>query len=150
MLLRGWPLANAPRLRAERNSLELLLRPPSVPQLEERDLSDIESSLLDEADASLLKSLRSGNDVSEDISGRVQTLQQNLGPTIDAFADGVHKIGQYRDASESVAGKVLSICSEKLAEREKGARKRALDHREDTSLKRDLNSVLRGLSRVDR
>jgi hypothetical protein len=88
-----------------------------------------------------MKSLQDGSGIQSDVQRRLNAMQQDLGPTVDAFADGIHKIGQYRDAADHMASRVLQICSEKLAERDK---------KSDVDPRRDLSSVLRGLSRVDR
>lgn len=86
---------------------------------------------------------------TDDIHSRVETIFEDLQPSVDAFADRVHKVAQYRDAADNVASRVLSIAAEKLAEREDDSRRRAQPER-DRSPRRDLGSVLRGLSRADR
>jgi kinetochore protein Mis13/DSN1 len=145
-----WTGLTISRLRAEKDALKSLLRPPTIPQIQGPEPSNIDIDLLSEADSALLQSLQPSEDVSEVVTRRLDSFQNNLGPIVDSFADGVHKIGQYRDVAENVAGRVLSICSEKLAERDRESRKRALPEGEVKSPERDLNSVLRGLSRVDR
>jgi kinetochore protein Mis13/DSN1 len=95
----------------------------------------------------MLKQLQSRPDRS--IESRVDQIFDKLEPNIDAFADGVHKVAQYRDAADNVASRVLSIAAEKLAEQENEGRRRAQPER-DRSPRRDLGSVLRGLSRIDR
>ena len=142
--------ANENRLRVEKNALELHLRPPNIPEIKESDPADLDTSLLDDTDAALWRSLQTTQDTSANISNRLNSLQRNIGPAVDAFADGIHKLSQYRDAADNVAGRVLSMCSEKLAERDKENRRRAAEKGEETSPRRDLNSVLRGLSKVDR
>jgi len=85
-----------------------------------------------------------------DLSTRLTSVTATLGPTIDTFADGIHKMSQYRDAAEKVASRTLAICAGKLSEREREGRRRALQQEEDRSPRRDLGNVLRGLSQLDR
>lgn len=47
-----------------------------------------------------------------------------LEPSIDVFADGIHKIEQYRQTAERVADRVLGTASRRLEERERTARER--------------------------
>ena len=112
-------------------------------------VAGIDKALLSQAESDMLASPTSNVNVSEDISQRLNSILSTLGPSIDSFADGVHKVAQYRIAADNVAGTVLSVCSRKLSERELEGRRKAL-HDENRSPRRDLNSVLRGLSRVDR
>ena len=147
------------RLRIEREALESFLHPSSLPPLIERSssasISNVNGSLLSESGAAALNSISStGNPTSsEQLSRRINNLLESIGPTIDQFADGVHRIDQYRTAADNVAGKVLAICAEKITEREKEGRKKVLladqSQPQDTPPK-DLGSVLRGLSRADR
>jgi len=142
------------RLRIEKEALESCLRPPRMPALYPRNASaytsKVDRSLLSESEAAALDSISSTDNAasSDKISRRTNELLESIGPTIDHFADGIHMIGQYRKAADDVAGRVLAICAEKLAEREKEGRKKALAQ-EDTPAK-DLSSVLRSLSRTDR
>lgn len=117
---------------------------------------EVERSLLSEAEAAALDSIAlAGNPTSADqISQRVNEILESIGPTIDQFADGVHRLGQYQTAAEDVAGRTLALCAEKLTEREKQGRKSALAtsgqmQQQDTPPK-DIASVLRSLSRADR
>jgi kinetochore protein Mis13/DSN1 len=136
------------------------LRPPSLPPLTQRhkttNNSKIDRSLLSESGAAALDSIAStsSHTSSEHISRRVNSLLESIGPTIDQFADGVHRLGQYRTAAENVAGKVLAICAEKITEREKEGRKKVLSAVDQTQPQdtppKDLGSVLRSLSRADR
>jgi kinetochore protein Mis13/DSN1 len=141
------------RLRAEKESLEACLRPPSLPPSHapdnQRIPSKIDRSLLSEAAATTLESIVAArNPTSTDtLTRRVNEILEAIGPTIDQFADGVHRIGQYRTAADGVSSRVLAICAEKLTDREKEGRKKALAQ-EDTPAK-DLASVLRSLSRTD-
>ena len=139
------------RLRAEKDALEALLRPPVLPALPEGGSgSENDVSHLNLEEASLLDTLKASTSRSRNINSRVNTIYASLEPTIDTFADRVHKMAQYRDAANSVASRVLSIASEKPAERDKEGRRKALPQDKDRSPKRDLGNVLRGLSRLDR
>ena len=75
----------------------------------------------------------------------------SIRPTVDAFADGLHQIGQYRDAADSLARKVLGICAQKLDDREKEGRRRALGEISGApTSKEDFGHVLRSLSKLER
>ena len=144
-----------PRLRSEKDALEALLRPPSVPSLSESGVAKAsrgnipDRALLSDSDAAALDLTVTNTNSSDQVSERLNRLYESLGPTIDAFADGMHKMGQYRDAADNIGGRVLAICAEKLALRETEGRKRALPVGQG-SLPQDLGGVLRSLSRVDR
>ena len=144
-----------PRLRSEKDALEALLRPPSVPSLSESGVAKAsrgnipDRALLSDSDAAALDLTVTNTNSSDQVSERLNRLYESLGPTIDAFADGMHKMGQYRDAADRVGGRVLAICAEKLALREAEGRKRALPVGQG-GLPHDLGGVLRSLSRVDR
>src|ERR1700743_1116957 len=114
------------RLRLEKEALESFLQPPTVPPPQQpRGPSEIYRSLLSETEAAALDSIASRNNptCSDEISRRVNGLLESIGPTLDQFADGVHRIGQYQTAADNIAGRVLAICAEKLTEREKEGRK---------------------------
>jgi kinetochore protein Mis13/DSN1 len=49
----------------------------------------------------------------------LSSLTQSLEPTIDFFADGVHKIEQYRATAERAADRVLGTAARRLEERER-------------------------------
>lgn len=139
-------------LQAEKKELESLLRPPSLHS--RQALNDPVCSLPDRAfisdtDNAALDLLQAQRTPSDQISENLHKLYDSLEPTIDAFADGIHKIAQYRDAADNMAGRVLSICAEGLAKKDKEERKRALTGGEKTPPK-DLSAVLRSLSRADR
>jgi kinetochore protein Mis13/DSN1 len=136
-------------LRSEKQALDALLQTPLIPNLPQHSPSDIDKALLDDNESAIFTSLTTQNNITEDASRRLNTIQRSLGPSIDAFADGVHKVAQYRNAAENVAGAVLTVCSRKMTEREIEGRKKALGE-ESGSPKRDLQNVLRGLSRADR
>jgi kinetochore protein Mis13/DSN1 len=142
-------LLTVARLRSEKDALEALLRPPSIPEAVTQSVANLDRSLLNEAEQGLLDSLTSGDQIQSDTSKRLHAIQASLGPTIDTFADGIHKIAQYRNSADNVASSILRVCATKLDEREREGRRQALDS-EDRSPRRDLDSVLRGLSRADR
>ncbi|KIX07574.1 uncharacterized protein Z518_02227 [Rhinocladiella mackenziei CBS 650.93] len=143
------------QLRAEKEALESLLQPPNLPSLHELGVSNMsmetlqDRSLLCHEDILALDSTAASTTSSDQVSKRLNDIYQSLGPTIDTFADGVHAIGQYRSVADSVAGKVLAICADKLSQREKQGRKRALPVGQGSPPK-DLGGVLRSLSRADR
>ncbi|EXJ64884.1 hypothetical protein A1O7_01223 [Cladophialophora yegresii CBS 114405] len=145
--------------RHDNEDNQSFLQPPSLPTLHqgttETEPWEIDRSLLSEAEAVALNSIAPAtNPASADqISQRINEILESIGPTIDQFADGVHQLGQYQTAAENVAGRTLALCAEKLAEREKQGRKKALatagQMPPDTPPK-DIASVLRSLSRADR
>ncbi|KAK5097414.1 hypothetical protein LTS08_006826 [Lithohypha guttulata] len=141
------------RLRAEKEALEALLRPPSIakPHIVNREAhSQKDSELLSENDTKALELLNPGSSLSNEISSRVNQVVSALGPAIDTFADGVHKINLYRITADNLASEVLSTCAEKIAQREKVGKMKALGTDEVPSPRRDLSSVLRGLSKAGR
>jgi len=140
------------RLQVEKKELESLLRPPSLPNRQgSNEQAGIlpDRTLISDTDNAALDLLQAQITPAEQISENLHGLHDSLEPTIDAFADGMHKIAQYRDAADNMAGRVLSICAEGLAQRDKEERKRALAGGEKTPPK-DLSAVLRSLSRADR
>jgi kinetochore protein Mis13/DSN1 len=69
-------------------------------------------------------------------------LVEGLEPQIDLFADGVHKIEQYRQTAERVADRVLGTASRRLEEREREVRERV------GTQGVGVGDVLRGLASV--
>lgn len=135
----------------EKDALDALKQPPSIlsPFLFDADeTTNIEEDLLSEGDAKTLQLLRANTELPTSLNSRVDKVITNLGPSIDTFADGIHKINQYRIGADQISSQVLSVCASKLAEREKEGRRKALGLDEDRSPGRDLSSVLRGLSRT--
>ena len=141
----------------EKQALESFLQPRSLllPQ-QPRSPSQIDRSHLSEAHAPALDSISPVSNLTstDRVATRVNDVLGSIGPTIDQFADSVHRIDQYRTAADNVAGRVLAICAEKLTDREKEGRKKALaavdqTQHQDTPPK-DIASVLRSLSRADR
>jgi len=145
-------LRPVPRLQEERATWEELLKPPGAPEVPPIPTetlptpSDIDPSFLDPEQAEILQTLAShlNPDIASSTSSRLQHISVNLEFTIDEFADGIHKLGQYREAAERVAGRILGLAAEALEERDKEGRRRA--GTEDV----DVKEVLRGLSRIDR
>jgi kinetochore protein Mis13/DSN1 len=132
------------RLRSERDALENLLKRPRTitPSITSR----LESDILGPEQNAILERLQADQNKDHDV--RLRAIFDNLEPTIDQFADQIHRVAQYRDAGESVASRILSIAAEKLAAREDSSRRRAQAGTE-RSPRRDLDSVLRGLSRTE-
>jgi kinetochore protein Mis13/DSN1 len=56
------------------------------------------------------------------VQQRLRALAQTLEPSVDIFADGVHKLAQYRIAAERVADKVLAHGARVLEERDKSVK----------------------------
>lgn len=56
------------------------------------------------------------------IAKRLQRVTLDLEPQIDAFADGIHRISQYRIVAEQVADRILCATAEKLQRRDQAAR----------------------------
>lgn len=150
--IRSMNLANVSRLRSEKEALTALKRPPPIPDSATfgRDLMPDMESILSENDARTLQMLRSQNGLPAKTETRVNKVVTNLGPSIDVFADGIHKLNQYRSGADQIASQVLSICADKMIQREKEGRRKALGLEEDRSPARDLSSVLRGLSKAER
>ncbi|RMZ75520.1 hypothetical protein DV738_g5413, partial [Chaetothyriales sp. CBS 135597] len=138
------------RLRAEKEALEALLRPPSVPKVPQPDAAAaLDTCLLSDSDKAAHESLTASTNMAQDIASRLNALRQTLGPTVDLFASSVHSINQYREAADDVATRVLSLCAQKLQDREKEGRRRAAEKGANPSPRADLAAVLRGLSRLD-
>src|SRR5262245_39911667 len=107
--------------------------PPSI-QTPIPSLSQIDASLIDPSQASILSSLQvSQPHPSEQalpssaftftttaaLQSHLTKLSQSLEPNIDLFADGVHKIEQYRNTAERAADRVLGTAATRLEERDK-------------------------------
>jgi kinetochore protein Mis13/DSN1 len=145
------------RLQADRHSLEALLQPLPIPTLPENSSSQAQAPqteaplLLLPSDAQVLNALASKPPSSEWLSSRLNSIAASLGPTIDAFADGIHQIAQYREAADTVAGRVLKICADKIEDSEKEGRRHALGEAAEMSTPKDeLGAVLRSLSKLER
>lgn len=96
-----------------------------------------------------MESLTSSASTRTEMGTRVNKVLSSLEPAVDTFADGLHKVDQYRSGADQLASQVLSTCAEKLAERERIGRRKAQGDEEEQSPGRNLNSILRGLSRAD-
>lgn len=129
------------RLQKERQSLNALLRPPSVPRIKSKpdtlpstpqtSPSQIDPSHLDPSQQQLLLLLQPRPPASSQppaesippippaaVSSRLSRLTDGLGPTLDTLASGVHDIELYRALSDRVSAQVLRICAERLDERD--------------------------------
>lgn len=106
-------------------------------------MPQIDTSLLDPEQAAILSGLGlSALEISNQTSERLKTLQSGLEFKIDQFADGVHKVEQYRETASRVADKILAVSAVRLEER---------DRREKEEIgTRDvpMQEVLRSLSRI--
>ncbi|KAF1957769.1 hypothetical protein CC80DRAFT_469728 [Byssothecium circinans] len=137
--------------------------PPPVPPTSTQfpSLADIDTSFLDPSQAAILSSLAvppqptdpsTSSVPSSDFSftfttpAALQThldkLSQSLEPNIDLFADGLHKIEQYRNAAERAADRVLGTASKRLDERDKEGKEKV------GSEGIGVGDVLRGLAGV--
>ena len=58
------------------------------------------------------------------LQSHLNKLSQSLEPNIDLFADGLHKIEQYRSTAERVADRVLGTASKRLDERDRDVKER--------------------------
>jgi kinetochore protein Mis13/DSN1 len=104
-------------------------------------LSDIDTSLLDPEQAAILSALQQPPQQSTipdtqnaeqrppsaaftfttpaALQAHLTKLSQSLEPNIDLFADGIHKVEQYRSTAERVADRILSTASKRLDERDR-------------------------------
>ncbi|KAI4665582.1 uncharacterized protein J4E78_003044 [Alternaria triticimaculans] len=110
--------------------------PPPAPSIPTSTptLSDIDTSLLDPAQAAILSSLQSSQiqpptsaftfTSPTALQSHLTSLADSLEPHIDLFADGVHKIEQYRATAERVADRVLGTAAKRLEERDREAKER--------------------------
>ncbi|KAF2873596.1 Mis12-Mtw1 protein family-domain-containing protein [Massariosphaeria phaeospora] len=110
--------------------------PPPLIHTPKPALSDVDPSVLDPSQASILAALQlpQSADPSSDthppsstftfttpsaLQAHLTKLSQSLEPHINLFADGVHKIEQYRSTAERVADRVLGTAAQRLEERDK-------------------------------
>jgi kinetochore protein Mis13/DSN1 len=121
--------------------------PPTLPRsAPPAILSEIDTSLLDPEQAAILSALQipqqqpTPPDTQETgqrppsshftfttpsaLQSHLTKLSQSLEPSIDLFADGVHKIEQYRNTAERVADRVLGTASKRLDERDRDVKAR--------------------------
>lgn len=109
-------------------------------------LSSIDNSLLDPVQAAILSTLQlphqrlnlPDEQSSEQrlpspaftfttpiaLQAHLSKLSQSLEPNIDLFADGIHKIEQYRSTAERAANRVLGTASKRLEERDRDVKAR--------------------------
>ncbi|OAL46726.1 hypothetical protein IQ07DRAFT_573467 [Pyrenochaeta sp. DS3sAY3a] len=111
--------------------------PPTLSTAAIPTLSSIDTSLLDPAQAALLSALQQPQSQPHppsstftftspsSLQSHLSQLAQKLEPHIDLFADGVHKIEQYRQTAERVADRVLGTASRRLEERDREVKERA-------------------------
>ncbi|KAJ4356601.1 uncharacterized protein N0V89_004636 [Didymosphaeria variabile] len=154
------------RLEEEKAAWEALAsfsKPPPPPSIQTATptFADIDASVLDPEQASILAALQQSQppppvESSEPSSSAVtftfttpaalqahlEKLSVSLEPNIDLFADGVHKIEQYRSTAERVADRVLGTASKRLEERDKESREKV------GSEGIGVGDVLRGLAGV--
>ncbi|KAF2190195.1 hypothetical protein K469DRAFT_699805 [Zopfia rhizophila CBS 207.26] len=136
--------------------------PPSI-STPHPSLSEIDTSLLDPSQASILSALQPQSQPLQSspsdphahpLSGpftfttpsalqdHLSKLSLSLEPNIDLFADGVHKIEQYRNTAERVADRVLGTAAQRLEERDREGKEKV------GSEGIGVGDVLRGLSGV--
>jgi kinetochore protein Mis13/DSN1 len=111
------------------------MAPPAPPSIHTPlpTLSEIDESLLDPSQASILAALRTQSQPSDSkppssaftftsptaLETHLSHLSLSLEPNIDLFADGLHKIEQYRNTAERVADRVLGTAAQRLEDRDK-------------------------------
>lgn len=118
-------------------STSTLMPPPPPPIIHASipSLADIDTSLLDPSQASILAALQlpqpsESSDAQPPSSSftfttpsalqtRISELSSSLEPNVDIFADGVHKIEQYRNTAERVASKILGTAAQRLEQRDR-------------------------------
>ena len=115
---------NIHRLQTEKRTWENTLSSFSAPS--ETSLgkpSTIDPSFLDDpSQTPILEAVREMECLPSSIAKRLQKATLDLEPQIDAFADGIQRISQYRIAAERVADRILSVTAEKLEKRDQAAR----------------------------
>ncbi|KAH7113871.1 kinetochore protein-like protein Mis13 [Dendryphion nanum] len=154
--------AEVKRLEEEKAAWEALassshlIPPPQPPPRSETSqfpsLADIDLSLLDPSQASILSTLQQPSQpqlnptepqpptssttippptsspftftfsTPSALQSHLTTLAQTLEPHIDIFADGVHKLEQYRSTAERVADRILGTAALRLEERDGGVK----------------------------
>jgi kinetochore protein Mis13/DSN1 len=138
------------RLKQERDQWKSLAKsPPSLPPIvppnaQEIKPSDIDASFLSPEQANILATVSSFTalDLRDQVAKQVQDLLSGLEFKVDQFADGVHKVEQYKDTAGRAASKILSISAVRLEERDR-QEKEAVGTRD-----LPMQEVLRSLSRI--
>ena len=117
------------RLQDEKKSWEFLRSSNSATaeRCPSKAMSEIDAALLDPTQTSILTTLQSTNKPdsdtgTSDVTARLQKIVLNLEPQIDLFADGIHRISQYRIAAERVADRILGATAAQLETRDRDAR----------------------------
>jgi kinetochore protein Mis13/DSN1 len=118
------------RLQEEKKSWDALRASNSATseRAPSKALSEVNAALLDPSQASILQTLNSFQADSNtgtkpaDLSARLQKINTTLEPQIDLFADGIHKISQYRQAAERVADRILGATASQLEKRDREAK----------------------------
>ncbi|KAA8618514.1 Kinetochore protein Mis13 [Pyrenophora tritici-repentis] len=116
-------------------------------------LSAIDASLLDPSQAAILSALQQEPQPPSStfnfsftspasLQSHLDSLANSLEPHIDVFADGLHKIEQYRNTAERVADRVLATAARRLEERDREAKERV------GTVGVGVGDVLRGLAGV--
>jgi kinetochore protein Mis13/DSN1 len=144
------PLTFACSLNEEESAWKTLLKPPKPeepahqsqqprpeerrPRLQSQKLDPsfaIDTTLLDPKQLSLLGYLdppltasttATQSSLATKVSARIETLTSNLEPSIDAFADGVHRLSQYNMSAARIADRVKNIWAQRLEKRDVEAR----------------------------
>ncbi|KAI9845165.1 MAG: hypothetical protein M1837_005050 [Sclerophora amabilis] len=142
--------AQIKRLEEEREEWESLRKPPLKSSLS-RQITDeppvvdsINSTLLDPEQVGILSSLSSNGNVIASTSSRLTAIASSLEFKVDQLADGTHKLEQYQETANRVAGRVLAMAAEKLDRREKEKLERA-----GTS-ELPIQEVLRSIAALER
>jgi kinetochore protein Mis13/DSN1 len=118
---------------------------PSLPTDPDKLLDEIDSEALDSEQAMILASLRSGSGIAAaSAEDRLKRIASTLELTVDQFTDGLHKLGQYHEAADHVAGRVLALAAQRLDRREKATLQAA------GTENMPLQDVLRSLARLER
>lgn len=85
----------------------------------------VDSAILDgSSQAAILPqySAASATASSEALQSRLRHMTATLEPQIDLFADGVHRVGQYRLAAERVADRILGAAADRLEQRDRAVK----------------------------
>jgi kinetochore protein Mis13/DSN1 len=138
------------RLKQERDQWKALAKsPPSLPPIippnaQQIELSHIDASLLSPEQANILATISSFTalDLRDQVAKQVQDLLSGLEIRVDQFADGVHKLEQYKDTAGRAGSRILSVSAVRLEERDR-VEKEAVGTRD-----LPMQEVLRSLSRI--
>jgi kinetochore protein Mis13/DSN1 len=123
--------AEVKRLQEDKKSWEALRssNSASTERCPSKAVSEINAAMLDPSQASILTALNSSEPDSittnaglTDVSTRLEKINASLEPQIDLFADGIHKLSQYRVAAERVADRILGATATRLERRDREAK----------------------------